>query len=78
MTGASGGFVDFGRELGNELELPFTATIGTCGTLSGGFGGWRALNAGYAPNRALAAKITVKGDNVILNVISSGLVIWLR
>jgi autotransporter-associated beta strand protein len=78
LTGASGGFIDFGRELGDEIPVPLTAVLGTYGTVSGSFGGWKVRNAGYPANRAMSARITAANGVVTLDVANSGVVIFLR
>jgi autotransporter-associated beta strand protein len=78
LTGASGGFIDFGRESGDEIPIPLTAVLGTCGTFSGNFGGWKMRNTGYPANRAMSARITVEDGVVILNVTNSGFLLILK
>ena len=79
LTGASGGFIDFGRELGDTVPVPFTAVIGTYGgSVNGQFRGWKVRNAGYPPARALTANIAAENGVVTLNVRDTGLVLTIR
>jgi len=72
------GTIDFGRESGNEIPIPFTAVLGTYGTFSGTFGGWKAINTGLPSRVAVSATVTAQNGVVRIAVKYSGLVLLLR
>jgi autotransporter-associated beta strand protein len=78
LTGAAGGIIDFGREEGDAIPVPMTAVIGTYGSISGGFSGWKVRNAGLPPRVGLSARITTENGVVTLSVANSGLIMLLR
>jgi len=78
LAGASGGIIDFGREEGDAIPVPMTAVIGTYGSFSGGFSGWKVRNAGLPPRVGLSARITAENGVVTLSVANSGLIMLLR
>mgnify|MGYP000844949692 CR=1 FL=1 len=78
LTGAAGGIIDFGRAEGDAIPVPMTAVIGTYGTFSGSFSGWKVRNAGLPPRVGLSARITAEDGVVTLSVANSGLIMLLR
>jgi hypothetical protein len=78
LTGAAGGIIDFGREEGDAIPVPMTAVIGTYGSISGGFSGWKVRNTGLPPRVGLSARITTENGVVTLSVANSGLIMLLR
>lgn len=67
-----------GTAPGDELTLPFTAVLGTYGTFTGAFTGWRSVNTGLPDNVAVATKITAQNGVVSLHMTYGGLLILLR
>ena len=78
LAAQSAGFIDFGREEGDDLPLPFTAVIGRYGTFTGTFSGWKSINTGLPARTALASVIKAENGVVTLSLSYSGLMILIR
>ncbi len=79
LTAQPGGTIDFGHEEGDELQIPFSAVLGTySGSFSGSFGSWKATNIGLPTRVAVATTVSAKDGVVRISIKYSGLVILLR
>lgn len=78
LTAGNNGFIDFGREEGDEIDIPFTAVLGTYGTFSGGFSRWRSLNTGHPLRASLSTSIKAENGVVTLNITYGGLILMLK
>jgi len=72
------GFFDLGRDDNDPIVLPFQLTVMSCDTVSGSFAGWKALNTGLPPERAVVVSTTVSGGWVTLKIQYGGTLIQLR
>ena len=78
LTGASGGVIDFGREAGDAIPVPFTALLGTYGSFAGTFGGWKSINTGLPAHASLSTTLMAEDGKVTLKVAFGGLIILVR
>lgn len=78
LTAGNNGFIDFGRADGDEIDIPFTAVLGTYGTFSGGFSRWKSVNTGHPLRASLATGIKAENGVVTLNITYGGLILMLK
>ena len=78
LTPEGPGLFDLGRAATDPVPMPFTATVATCGTLSGTFTGWKATGTGLSPDKAIATVVTVEDGTVILTLRYGGTLLMLQ
>ena len=74
----AGGVIDFGRDEGDTVALPYSGVLGTYGTVRGGTGGWSAAGLGYPATRRLSANLRADGGVLRFTVRDSGLALVFR
>ncbi len=72
------GLIDFNREIGDPMPMPFEVEIMSYGSFTGSFKGWDAVGTGLPAETATATVVTAEDGVVTVSVSYSGLLMIVR